>query len=309
MQAARREVEVTTVTWQIAVGLNGLIALCYIAIASLIALGLVRTRQVSTNPLAVATMAIFYTCALHHGHHALHLASSVGASVEQVLAVRAAFGEWHTLAIDGFGALVAAVYLGLRRNFRALLNTPQMFDDQVRVAAEQRLKELAFTDLLTGVPNRAAYQAAADALAAGDPQGVAVVFLDLDGFKAVNDTHGHDVGDRVLRDVAQRLHAGCGEHERLYRLGGDEFVLLGMQHDAATGRELVRRAEAALLRPVSLREGPVVVGASAGLACGRSDEVDELLRRADQAMYEVKAARPHVPAPRAGRDVPAAHSA
>ena len=72
--------------------------------------------------------------------------------------MRAVFGEWHTVLIDGIGAAVAVPYLGLRHSYKALLNTPAMSDDAVRIAAEQQLRRLAYTDLLTGIPNRAAYQ-------------------------------------------------------------------------------------------------------------------------------------------------------
>ena len=87
-----------------------------------------------------------------------------GTADAELLAVRAVFGEWHTLVVDGRGALVAATCLGVRRSCKALLNTPAMFHDAVRLAAEARLREIAYTDQLTGTPNRAAYQQRADAL-------------------------------------------------------------------------------------------------------------------------------------------------
>lgn len=280
------------VGWQAAVVLNGIIAVCYVAIAFLIGQGLLRTRQLTTNSLAVATAAIFLTCAAHHLHHATHLVLSFGGhgGPEQLFAVRDVFGEWHTVAIDGVGAVVAMAYLGLRRNYKTLLNTPQMFDDRVRRAAEQRLRELAFTDLLTGIPNRAAYQVQADELA-DDHRSIAVLFLDLDGFKSVNDQFGHDVGDRVLRDVAQSLAAAVREHEHVFRLGGDEMIILGVGHDDAAAAELLGRITAAIRRPVPTRSGDLLIEASIGVATGSASRVDELLRFADSDMYRIKTGR------------------
>lgn len=276
--------------WELAVALNGVIALCYVVIAGLITFGLITTRQVSTNPLALATATIFYTCALHHGHHAAHLlAASSGRSSADLAAVRGVFGEWHTVAIDGVGAVVAIVYLGLRRNYKALLSTPQMFEDRVRSAAEQALRELAFVDTLTGIPNRAAYQALADGLSDDDRPAV-VLFLDLDGFKAINDVHGHEVGDRVLREVAQGLAAALVEGEHVFRLGGDELVVLSLAHDHAVA-DLRSRVEAAVARPLRTRNGTLRPAASAGSAEGAARDIGELLRLADQRMYQVKAQR------------------
>jgi len=277
-------------TWQLAAGANVIIASCYVLISALILQGLVRTRQLSSNPLAVATAAIFATCAVHHGHHAAHLITSFGdaASPENLSAVRAVFGEWHTVLIDLVGAAVAVTYLGLRRSYKALLNTPAMFDDAVRVAAERQLRALAFTDLLTGIPNRAAYQQYADSLR-GDGRPVAVLFIDLDGFKAVNDRCGHDAGDRLLRDVAQRLAGALARDEAVFRLGGDEFVLVGLGHQAAEAAELVARTKAVISRPVAVRDGAVIVEASVGLATGIAGTgIDQLLRDADAAMYQIK---------------------
>jgi len=198
--------------WILAVSVNGVIAVCYILIAGLIGQGLIRTRQVRSNPLAMATAAIFISCAVHHAHHALHLVSAFGpAGHHDLVSVREMFGEWHSVAIDVVGAVVAVVYLGMRRSYKTLLNTPAMFDDAVRVAAEQHWRERALTDPLTEIPNRAAYQHLADELAVDPDVGdVAVLFLDLDGFKPVNDLYGHDAGDRLLHEMAQRLTADLG---------------------------------------------------------------------------------------------------
>jgi diguanylate cyclase (GGDEF)-like protein len=164
---------------------------------------------------------------------------------------------------DAVGAAVAIIYLGLRDAAKGVLSTPQMFDDRVRMAAEEALRDLAFTDSLTGIPNRAAYQALADGFA-GDRRPAAVMFLDLDGFKDINDRFGHDVGDRVLRDVAQAVAGALREQEYVFRLGGDEMIVVGIGRDPLTVGEFRARVEAAVACRVATREGPITVGASCG---------------------------------------------
>lgn len=287
--------------WQLVVGLNAVIAACYTAISFLIGQGLVRTRQVTSNPLALATCAIFATCAVHHGEHALHLALGDG-NAAQLQSVRELFGEAHMVAVDALGAIVAVTYLMLRRNYKALLNTPAMFDDAVRIAAEDQLRELAFTDQLTGVPNRAAYQRYADSLAAG-PGPVAVLFIDLDGFKQINDLHGHDAGDRLLRQLAQRISDDLGPEEHLFRIGGDEFVVISTAGSGADG--FADRVGRLIRRPIDAREGPLQVEASIGLATGpTSVGLDRLVREADAHMYRIKSLRSHIASPRLQTDVP-----
>jgi diguanylate cyclase (GGDEF)-like protein len=153
----------------------------------------------------------------------------------------------------------------------------------------------ALHDSLTGLPNRAAFLTAVDRLLAGDGRAT-VVLLDLDDFKAVNDTHGHAAGDALLGEVSARL-------------GGDEFALLldGTSDRAALQRRLDGLVDALCL-PVELDGTQVGVGASVGAAHapeqGRS--VDRLMRAADEAMYQCKRTRrtalplPVLPAPRRG---------
>ena len=154
----------------------------------------------------------------------------------------------------------------------------------------------ATTDVLTGLPNRRLMMdvlswALADRRRHGTD--VSVVFLDLDGFKAVNDEQGHSVGDEVLRDVGRRLAEEVREGETVGRLGGDEFlvVLRRGRHDA---EEVAVRLGEALSRPIDLADGGQVhLGASAGVLVveGRDETVDRVLLRADAAMYDVKRRR------------------
>jgi diguanylate cyclase (GGDEF)-like protein len=158
----------------------------------------------------------------------------------------------------------------------------------------------ALHDSLTGLPNRAAFLAAVDRLLAGDARAT-VVLLDLDGFKAVNDTHGHAAGDALLTEVGVRLRAGLRDGEVAARLGGDEFALL---LDSSTDQAaLPGRLDAlvhVLSAPVELDGTSVSVGASVGTAQApaRGRSVDRLMRAADEAMYRCKRTRRGVlPAP------------
>jgi diguanylate cyclase (GGDEF)-like protein len=161
-------------------------------------------------------------------------------------------------------------------------------------ALEERLVHQAHHDPLTGLANRTLFrdrvgQALARAARGGH---VAVLFLDLDNFKAVNDTYGHAEGDRLLEVVAARLLQATRGCDSVARLGGDEFgvVLEGLAHesDALT---VVSRIGEMLQRPVRLPGREVLVGASIGVAhVVVGQDVDEVLRNADLAMYRAKAA-------------------
>ena len=160
-----------------------------------------------------------------------------------------------------------------------------------RAALHQQLLRQATHDGLTGLPNRAALL---DRLARPAPSGRALLFVDLDGFKPVNDRLGHVVGDQLLHAVAARL-AGClRDGDLAARLGGDEFAVLLHGEDAeAIAEAAARRVLAALTLPFALSAGQVTVGASIGIATSApaaSLTGDDLLRRADAAMYAAKRA-------------------
>jgi diguanylate cyclase (GGDEF)-like protein len=143
----------------------------------------------------------------------------------------------------------------------------------------------ARTDVLTGLANRAAFTAALEQ--AGEP--VAVLFIDLDDFKAVNDGLGHAAGDKLLREVADRLTAAGGADAVTARLGGDEFALMVAGLAADEVDRLAERVVTAIREPVQVAGTHALVGASVGIADGQAD-ADLLLRRADQAMYAAKVA-------------------
>ena len=269
--------------WASTVALNLGITLCYVGISGLVFRGLVHTGQLRRNPLALATSLIFLSCAAHHGHHALHVWEGGGE-------VKATFGTWHSVAIDVFGATVAIGYLSMRRRYAALLNTPSMFEDQVAAETERRLREMAFHDQLTGLPNRTALAELADGLDRGSGRALVVAYVDLDGFKPVNDTYGHDTGDRVLCEVADRIAAALLPGERVFRLGGDEFLVVCPDHVGRL-RDTAERLRAPIAQRIGVRgDESVHLGCSIGLARGLAglDALEDLLRRADAAMYLAK---------------------
>jgi diguanylate cyclase (GGDEF)-like protein/PAS domain S-box-containing protein len=163
-------------------------------------------------------------------------------------------------------------------------------------AAEAELRSLATVDALTGLPNRRALVTAlSDALHRNvdTPERLALLFLDLDGFKSVNDTFGHDVGDQVLALVGTRL-AGCMRGgDVVARLGGDEFVVVVERlTDPRDLGPLVQRIEGALATPFELPQATVTIGASVGVASGAdASTAAELLALADRAMYSRKRER------------------
>jgi diguanylate cyclase (GGDEF)-like protein len=160
-----------------------------------------------------------------------------------------------------------------------------------RKRAEVRLARLALHDPLTGLPNRLLLDDRLDhALTRRRRTGqVALFFIDLDGFKAVNDAHGHAAGDELLVQVAERLREGLRAGDTVARLGGDEFVVLCEDvNDVDATIALADRMAVRLADPYALSVGPVRVSAAVGVAVAGDDDAPSLLRRADAAMYAAK---------------------
>lgn len=171
-----------------------------------------------------------------------------------------------------------------------------MFEDiTARRAAENELARRAMHDGLTGLPNRDLLLdrlGVALARAEREGPGLAVMFLDLDGFKQVNDENGHDAGDAVLIEVARRFGAALRSADTLARQGGDEFVVLCESIRSRTDADVAaERLVRCLDEPIALPDGTLVrVGVSIGvtLAADRTRDGDELIRAADTAMYVAK---------------------
>jgi diguanylate cyclase (GGDEF)-like protein len=194
------------------------------------------------------------------------------------------------IAAGNYGELPAAS----RRDEIGELATAFKNMQQDIASRESRIMDLAYRDTLTGLPNRALFadlldKAIADAATAAAP--IAVLLMDLDHFKYVNDTLGHPIGDLLLREVAVRLQTvGTGEGDVVARLGGDEFALLLPGGGVAEAQRLAGAILRALELPMTLQSHVVDVCASIGVAVfpEHGGEGATLLRRADIAMYAAK---------------------
>ncbi len=198
-------------------------------------------------------------------------------------------GEW-------FAALVTVSTVpgihGERQHYVALYSD---ITDQKRHA--QQLEHIAHYDALTHLPNRlllADRLRQAMATAQQQEQLLAVVYLDLDGFKEINDTYGHEWGDQVLMTVASRMGQSLRPEDTIGRLGGDEFVaVLVNLPDITASMPLVTELLAAASQPLALERVTLQVSASIGVTAypqGEPMEAEQLLRQADQAMYQAKLA-------------------
>ncbi len=160
----------------------------------------------------------------------------------------------------------------------------------------ERLEHVAHYDVLTDLPNRLLLQDRlrhAIAVSQRQRHSLAVLYLDLDGFKSINDSHGHHVGDQLLVTVAQRLRLTLRDSDTLARIGGDEFVavLTGLG-SAEDGAPFIDRMLTACAEPIALGAQVVQVSVSIGVTLYPHDDVDadQLIRHADQAMYQAKQA-------------------
>lgn len=189
----------------------------------------------------------------------------------------------QTAIVSAVASVVIAVIVSVR------------FGDLVRQRerARQRSVHLSLHDPLTGLANRTQLE---DRLRHAlvrrrdVSSTVGLLFIDLDGFKLVNDTLGHAAGDELLRATAERLVGAVRPSDTVARFAGDEFVIVMQDVDQDTAEALGERVRASVRRPVAVQAGVGVVTASVGVALARPDEhdPDTLLLRADAAMYEVK---------------------
>ena len=188
---------------------------------------------------------------------------------------------WLIIAVAG--TILVRQFLGARTH-------EGLMRDLTRQRAQ--LARQAFRDPLTGLGNRTMFMDhARDALADADDTMTAVILLDLDGFKGVNDTYGHAAGDELLRVTAERLNANVRANDTVSRLGGDEFVvLLPRLTDDQIADTVANRILRDLLQPLVFGETVLTIRASAGIAFARGTghDVDAILREADAALYQAK---------------------
>ena len=196
--------------------------------------------------------------------------------------------QWHRF-LEGVSRAYAAAEAD-----RTLLERTMEISSAEMIELNDALRHQARHDALTGLSNRVDLrETLRDLLAATlDATRTVVLFVDLDGFKAVNDTLGHRAGDEVLREAARRLRAVVRGEDLLARLGGDEFVVVALDTDADDAARLGGRVVQALEEPFHLDGTAVRISASVGVALpvegASSLDADDLLRQADLAMYEAK---------------------
>jgi diguanylate cyclase (GGDEF)-like protein len=188
-------------------------------------------------------------------------------------------------AMVGLGILVFVM--------RRLYEERRDLHDRLRTETEMgKYRALALQDPLTGLPNRRALKAALEAaIATADARALALYLLDLNGFKRVNDEHGHAVGDEVLRAVAQRFRSVARRGDVVARLGGDEFAALACGvNDRKEASEIGHRFVAALGSDIGVGGRKFALGVAVGVALHPEDgaSAEEILHHADLAMYSAK---------------------
>jgi diguanylate cyclase (GGDEF)-like protein len=222
------------------------------------------------------------------------LAILVGLSVEEQLATarREAHTYWWRA---GAGSLLVVVLTVLLGRLSWQLAQSRLREGEIKLEHAKRVEYLAYHDGLTGLPNRSMFskllsQSISEAHRYG--RRLAVAFLDLDHFKQINDTLGHDAGDQLLQEVAKRLKLCVRESDTVARLGGDEFVvLLPELSDVKHAALIAEKILSAVARPFTLIGHEFRVTASIGISAYPLDGLDEqtLTKNADVAMYQAKA--------------------
>ncbi|EPJ7990936.1 diguanylate cyclase domain-containing protein [Pseudomonas aeruginosa] len=195
-----------------------------------------------------------------------------------------------------FEATVSLIHdlQGELRGYRGIVR-----DVSDQIAYQQQLLEMAYRDPLTGLGNRKAFdeQLGQALLRAGSGGSeLALLYLDLDRFKEVNDRFGHDVGDALLRTVAERVRSTLRQPDKAYRLGGDEFAVLLEDSQENNPQRLAERLLAALVQPIALNGERIdFVTPSIGIALypRHAGDAEGLVRAADSAMYQAKRQRNH----------------
>lgn len=253
-------------------------------------------KSIASGDIALITMVMSGTMGVVAGLAARWAAVPRAAIFTMLLAVVPSMvvlftqGGTHVLAAIAMGFVVLSISTFTLHNQQYLL---------AAVTAEELHRRMAQTDHLTGLANRAellhemaeACEALPPISGTGRGHGFAVLYIDLDGFKALNDTHGHAAGDEMLQRVADCLRQVTGPDELVARIGGDEFVVVLRDGDALTARAVSDEIIAAVSREHRFANGRVLrVGCSVGvsLAPDQGREPEVLLARADAALYAVK---------------------
>ncbi|MDX1682720.1 MAG: diguanylate cyclase, partial [Phycisphaeraceae bacterium] len=206
-----------------------------------------------------------------------------------------AFGWWkptgnqsrqRVFLVDTAGARIPAEVTTSQTHDGIIAVVARDITEQIQL--ERRLTHKALHDELTGLANRSLFlDRIRRALDQGKPG--CVIYIDLDDFKAINDTHGHSVGDKVLEVVASRMQSSLRDSDTPARLGGDEFGVLLTEAPPEIARRITARLLEGIKAPIETEAGSITVAASAGIARLESaPSAEALIDRADSVMYEVK---------------------
>jgi len=253
-----------------------------IATVSGLGAGASSPDSVAANPALVASITMLATMLLIERIVINPITRLTQEAV--LLANRSASDPTNRLAVKGSDEVAT-----LARTFNDLIAHLGM-----RQELERRLEHMAHHDALTDLPNRLRLRQAMERELSRVQRGecIAVLCLDLDHFKSVNDTLGHPVGDRLLETVAERLRQSVRETDVVARVGGDEFAIVQVSGDQPRGAIILAdRLIAAPSKPLDLDGHQVVVGTSVGIALAPLDglETDQLIKNADMALYRAKA--------------------
>lgn len=199
-----------------------------------------------------------------------------------------------TLVSTAFAVTIALLVAGMTpiaRNISEVL-TSSITTAEENAAQADRMQTLARTDVVTGLSNRAGlnHNLVETMMAIKDDENLAVFWIDLDRFKEVNDLLGHPVGDRVLIEVARRLHDLCPEGSTVSRFGGDEFVMYCPIETRKDAERISSEIHAEIMRPIGVDGNRLEVRASVGVSLFPKDarNADSLMQHADQALYHAK---------------------
>lgn len=218
----------------------------------------------------------------------LHFIAMTAFQVQPLLAAGAGNSEsLLTLALAVAGVALMVVVVGA---------ASYVIDDRTRADSFEQIRHMAFNDSLTGLPNRASFREyIGKEVERADFEGteVAMISIDLDRFKEINDLRGHTAGDEVLKILGKRMQASLGRGEFVARLGGDEFAAVHRMRDAQSLRDFLDRLEFALTKPLHMDDYHLNPGASIGVAIYPRDAADleTLVNDADLALYRAKSSK------------------
>ncbi|MEJ2686413.1 MAG: GGDEF domain-containing protein, partial [Gammaproteobacteria bacterium] len=255
----------------------------------------------AAGPMGTFLYPIYLWIICGHGirYGIRYLVTAVVAGTGAIALVLVTTAYWQSRLLDGSGLLLGLVVVPLY--LLALLR--QLYKVNERLSRELEYSvHTATHDALTGLANRGCFfqQLETDIARAGrQGRAFAVLFIDLNGFKRINDTFGHLAGDRVLDQIGQRLRTFCRRSDLAARMGGDEFALiLGDVRDDTSANEAAQRIADLLNAPVTVDSASAQLSASIGISFypEHGTAPDELVHHADLAMYEIKRRQAQTPA-------------